>query len=330
MTSAGERERLLNAKAQVRSLRTEVEQLEALVAEPQSAASVHAVARKVTKVCASNVATTKVLLQQPKSARVVAGTDQPIAQHFARPAPPPRQRSIGTGPADDDAIFGSHAQQLVSEGYSNDAALAAVQAVEGGSLMKAREWLKTHQCGSGAKTARVLRTQQRDQENATQTPSLSFGAPSYRPSAPSFARAVSEKAVITEPQVPLQQNLVAGAPRPAPPTTFQTTSNQPLSVCDNNEAASVCVKVRNLLGEVIEVKKLFRPSDSLLTVLTQFLQEHPLQQGPSRLSPPPTSSHLQLVVPLERKTYSYDEMRVTTLVVAKLVPRATVVLQIKK
>jgi hypothetical protein len=108
------------------------------------------------------------------------------------------------------------------------------------------------------------------------------------------------------------------------------------------EPPTVAIKVRTLTAQVVEIKRLFRPSDSLLTLLTQFLHEYPLEtsggggSGPPSSSgrpaagPPPPATLLQLVVPTDRKTYSYSDMRSVTLSGANLVPRATIVLQVKK
>lgn len=363
-----ERERLQHARAQVRSLRTEVDELEALVDEPHSAASAAAIGAKVPKVLASNAAAAKALYAQqppaksaraiPSSSAVSAGAQQqPAPSHVApRPAPPPRQRSIGTGPADDDAIVASHVQQLVAEGFSSDAALAALQAVDGTSLTKAREWLKTHQCGSGTKTARVLRTQQQqDPPAAPGDGALSSGAaavgpspplPSYRPGGPAFPRSLEKGSVGSAAPsgalpAPLHQNLVtakSAASQASTPAFGAQLKQSRLSasavakpgegVCcmpDPDEAATVSIKVRNLEGQVQEVTQLFRPSDALLTVLTAYLREHPLPPAKKL-----TAAGLQVVVPLERKTYAYDEMRGMSLTAANLVPRATVVLQVKK
>ena len=104
MSVGAERARLEEARSQVRALRSEVCHFEALVDEPPSAASAATVADKVTKVCATNLVASKAVHTQPKSARATSLTSNGPASHQqlvhstrpGAPAPPPRQRSIGT------------------------------------------------------------------------------------------------------------------------------------------------------------------------------------------------------------------------------------------
>ena len=348
MSVGAERARLEEARSQVRALRSEVCHFEALVDEPPSAASAATVADKVTKVCATNLVASKAVHTQPKSARATSLTSNGPASHQqlvhstrpGAPAPPPRQRSIGTGPADEDVIVASHVQQLVGEGWPGDAALAAVQAVDGSSLAKAREWLKSHQCGSGAKTARALRTQREaDPPSVAGGSGLPrapvVGAPSSsRPSpAAAFARNLDKATNIdTRPQRGTSNHLLAGAPSTAvvlcvPPAevTCDTTEELKKSVPSD---ATVSIKVRNLQGQVQEITELFSPSDTLLSVLTAYLRQFPMMPKGSQAAF--SSSMLQLVVPLERTSYVYEAMRRVTLSDAKLCPRATVVLQVTK
>ena len=167
------------------------------------------------------------------------------------------------------------------------------------------------QCGSGAKTARVLRTQQVAPESAFSGGCANTGSsaaaavgpspppPSCRPAGLMFTRSSLAKpggsgeqtAPLLHGGVPLHQNFVSAktassqTSNPTPPAPSQnhvlsSTVAKPELACvpTPDEPATVSIKVRNLEGKVLEVKKLFRPSDSLLTVLTEYLHEHPHHQ----------------------------------------------------
>lgn len=221
----------------------------------------------------------------------------PHVGYVSVPQPPPRRQSSSKVTTTSDSILNeSTVALLVAEGFSADVALAAVYATSG-NVMAARQWiLRTRSGGNGFRAARTIKAGQ------------FASSPSHRWSHSNDAPEISAAACIAPDTVTCV----------APCTVTKQESPQ-------RSQGTVAVQVRTLDGSTVLLQRRFQPSDTLRTVMHEFLG-----QERSTSSAVPSVAALQFVSYFPSRTYDWDALCTTTVEDAGLCPRGTIIFAVKK